>query len=509
MDAASDQLGSSGILTFSTAETVSYSSTDSLQDLADAITADITGVTAEVVQDGAGVRLEITGASAFTFSETGGGSVVDDLGIDNARLVIERSSNTIDDLFEGTTISLFQAEQGTTIQIDVEQDLNAVKTALFDFVDAYNAVKIFVNQQQVVDEDFGDTAVASIEQSLGLILGQGVAGVSEDFSVLAQIGINFVDNDTLSDPLLADTLEIDQTTLDTVLLNNPDEVRELLAFDFSTSNPNVVLLDFSGNTTYDAAGYSLNIGTVGPGVEHSASIVDDNATLDDGDSFGATTSGSFEINGNGIAYDVSTDSLDSLRDSINAAGISGVAASVISDGNGGFQLEIRSTESALTIENDTGDLLSSLSLSVESYLIESANINGSADGADDGSVTISGTTITATSATGAEGLILLYTGTASASDISLDYTTGIASQFLFDTERMLDPTTGTIQNEINSLTDRNEASEDRIEQMLVRLEIQRQDLIEQYIAMETALATMESILDSMRQTFSALSDSDS
>jgi flagellar hook-associated protein 2 len=517
-DASTTTLGSSGTLTFSTAETVDYTSTDTLQDLADAITANITGVTAEVVTDGAGVRLEITGGSAFTFSETGAGSVITDMGIDNHRLTLTRTSNTIDDLFEGVTLSLFAAEQGTTVKIDIEQDLNAVKTALIDFIDAYNAVKIFINQQGLVDEEsgeadeeagvlFGEGALANIEQSLALILGQGVTGVSAEFSVLAQIGITFVDNDALADPLLADTLEIDESTLDTALLNNPDEVRKLLSFDFSSSDPDVVLLNFSGSTTYDASGYVLNIGTVGSGVELSASINDSTVTLDDAvDGVGATTSGSFDINGTAIAYDVTTDTLDSLETAIDAAGISGVSAAVISDGSGGFQLEITSTVDAMTIDNDTGDLLTSLSLTVESYLVESANIGGTADGADDGSVTVSGNVLTVTSSSGAEDLKLLYTGSSSASGIQLDFTTGVASGMFFELDRILDSETGTIQNEIDALSDQNDAAADRIEDMLVRLEIQRQDLLARFFAMEAALATMKSILENMRQTFNLQSN---
>ena len=77
-----------------------------------------------------------------------------------------------------------------------------------------------------------------------------------------------------------------------------------------------------------------------------------------------------------------------------------------------------------------------------------------------------------------------------------------------ETERILDSTTGSIQNEIDSLTDRNETSADRIDQMLTRLEIQRKNLLDRFIVMETALATMERIMDSMRQTFAALSSND-
>ena len=79
-------------------------------------------------------------------------TVLTGLSIAKTDLIVERAENTIDDLYEGITLSLFQAEVGTTIKFDVEQDLNGVKTAITDFVEAYNAVKVFANSQTLVDE---------------------------------------------------------------------------------------------------------------------------------------------------------------------------------------------------------------------------------------------------------------------------------------------------------------------------------------------------------------------
>ena len=512
------QLGSSGTLTFSTSDTVTYTSTDTLSDLATAITANVTGVTATVVQDGAKYRLEITGSSAFTFSETGGGSVITDMNLDNARLKITRTDNTIKDLFSGVTLSLFQAEQGTTIKIDIENDLNSVKSAISDFLDAYNAIKIFVNEQQLsegeADEDvpgsgalYSNSALASIEQSLSLILGRGTDGVSTDYSVLAQIGIDFVDNSTVGDPLLEDTLEVDETTLDKALLNNLEDVRKLFSFDFSTSNANVVLLDFTAASTYAAAGYTLNIGAVGSGEDLSKSVTSKTALLNDaGDGVGATSSGTFSINGTPIVYDITTDTLETLATAINTAAITGITASAIADGAGKFQLQILSTQTPITVSGDTGNLVTNLTLAQQSTLIGSANINGAADGSADGSVTISGNVIVATSSTGAEGLRLLYAGsTGSVSGITLDYTVGLGANLFFKLDQLMDDKTGIVHNEIEALSDQNEVSNDRIELMLERLDYQREQLLIQFVAMETALSSMNRILDSIRQTFEVLS----
>jgi flagellar hook-associated protein 2 len=384
--------------------TVNYSDTDSLTSIASTINGLGAGVTAEVVADGSSYRLHIEkddGAAISLGNDTD--NLLTGLGVAKQNLLIERNTNTINDLFAGVTLNLYQAEAGTTVKLDVEQDLTAVKTAVTSFVDAYNAVKQFVNQQNLTNEEtggksedagplFGARTLNEVESTLSRLLGQGTSGVDSAFRVLAQIGVNFVDNDSLSDPLLADTLEIDESTLDEALLNNPEDVRRLFGFDMSTSDPRISLLGFTGNTTYDASGYTLNL----------------------------THDGT----------------------SLTGADINGVP----------------------------------------------------------GSATVNGNIITITDATGANGLQLFYSGNTDASGIQIDFTVGLAADMFADIDAIIDSTTGSIQGEIDTLTDQNEVAEERIDEMLRRLDYQREQLTNKFIAMETSLATMNRILDSIKQT---------
>ena len=490
--------------------TVNYSGTDSVTDLANSINA-IAGVSASVVTTGGATRLEITGDGGQTINLSGDtGSAIEDLGLTNKQL-IERNSNTISDLFGGVTLTLFGAEPGTTIRVEVESDLNAVKTAVSGFATAYNELKIFMNQQQLANPDTGEATeetgplfrnptLGSIEQSLSAVLGNGAEGTSSAFTVLAQIGIDFVNNDAIADPLLRDTLSIDETELDENLLNNIEDIERLFAFDFSSSDPRVQLLGFTGETTYDSNGYTINIGNYGSANELSGEANSDTATLNDGtDSVGATTSGSFDINGIAIAYDVTTDSLDSLADSINAAGIDGVAARVIDGPGGGKQLSISSSQDPLVVNNDTGDLLGALALTTEDYLVGSANVGGAGDGSDDGTATTSGRIITVTDQNGAEGLRLLYNGTGDASNIEVDFTIGVGAKMFFELEQLLDSESGSLEAEVDTLNAQNRAAETRVDEMIVRLDYQRERLLERFIVMEQALARMNSVLDQIRE----------
>lgn len=264
------QVGSAGTITFSGGGAIAYTAADTLLTLATNITAGAVGVTATVVTDGAGERLEISSATAFTMTETGGGTALTDLGINNKRLLSQQATNTITETFTGVTLSLFQASAGTTIKFDIERDLTAVKTQIVSFVDSYNAVREVINSHRLLNSQTGlvssdagvlynSNALKEVDEALNLILGQGVTGVSDAFRVFAQIGINFVNNNALSDELQKDTLTIDQTKLDAALLSNTDDVRRLFSFDFTPSDPRVSLLGFDANTKYSPTGYTVNI----------------------------------------------------------------------------------------------------------------------------------------------------------------------------------------------------------------------------------------------------------
>ena len=390
-------------------QTVNYNDTDSLQTLASNITAGGLGVTASVIQSDSGYKLQIVktdGASIAFGGDTGNFLAATTPAKEN--LLIERSSNTISDLFNGVTLSLYGAEPGTTVKLDIDRDLSAVKTQISSFVTAYNAVRHFVNDQNQTDSStgaksadagplYGSRTLSSIAQALSSVIGNGTQGVSKAFSVIAQIGIDFVDNNTVTDPLDKDTLKLDETKLDSMLTSNPEDVRRMFAFDFSSSDPRVSLLDFNGSTAYNQTGYTLNL-------------------TDDG-------------------------------------------------------------------TNLTG-----------------ADINGVAS-----STTFSGNTITATDATGANGLKLFYSGTGDLSNVSINFTVGAATQMFFDLQSALDASSGSIQSEVDALTDQNTQTQTRVDSMLASIDYQKTLLTEKFTNMETQLAQMQSILDSIKQTTDAWS----
>lgn len=732
------------------------------------------GITATVVTDGSGVRMEFSSATAFTMTDTG--SALTDLGVDNKRRVIERESNTVDDLFAGVTVSLFQAEVGTTINLDIERNLNEIKTSVSTFVESYNELRRFINDQRTLvetqDEDdetvqsgilFSSEALDRADTQLSAIIGGGVAGVNSNYSVLAQIGVDFIPLGSEADPLDANILEIDEATLDNALLNNVEDIRRLFSFDFTPSDPRVSLINFNRNTEYSAAGFTLNVqpntgsnsslyseelddaywnkvrstisadATTAPSGQMTAdglvgdltdnthyvtnlapftvtagesytysvyakdgesardstriqlaggnfppeSYVDVNLTngtlteegvgadgysIEDagngwyrisvtataittgpattemysmagintvytGDgtvdtyfsgaqletaatsstqvtsftTINSTTfapaavddprnSGNFDAteirasaintdhgvsNGStasvtagetyeysaylkegdrsrarlslntGFGANTSVDvRLDAGLASIVTTGAGADSATIEDAGNGWYKVTLTATatssETTTSLEARSMDAVSGLSFTgdgttASTYIYDmkmvatssavpgdyvpttgtaqagvaaTANIGGDASGADDGSVTVSATGNSLTVNTGdAAGMQLFFDGFAGPTSVDLNYTVGVGAQMFFAIEDLLDESTGTVETEIDALTDTNVISEDRITEMLARLDIQRRSLLERFIAMETALATNARILESVQASAESLNSS--
>ena len=488
--------------------TVNYDTTvDSLDALATRITSTVANVTATVVADGDGFRLDITSTNpTITVADTSG--LLADLAVNND-LVIERNTNTVSDLFTGVTMSLFQAEPGTTIRVEIEQDLTALKTQIQNVVTAYNDVRTIINGHGLTDPTtgeksddagvlFGVRLVSDIRASLANLVGSSVSGVNQAFSILAQIGIEIAD-DSVTDPLLTGTLVIDDTKLDEALLNNAADVRRLLGFDFSSSDPSVSLLGFSGATTFSASGYTLNIGNVDYTSDATA-LSDRAAALDTVTT--ATGNGTFDVNGTAVAYDTATDSLDDLAAAVTAA-VPGVTATVVTTSQG-FVLRLAATNATITVDNDTADLLAELKIVAQPDVISQANIGGLADGTDNTTITIVGRTVTVTDQSGAEGLQLFYDGVGPTSAISLNLTTGFASEMFFLLDLMTDDSSGSVPGEIAVLEGQDIISKERIAAIEARIEIERQSLVEKFARMEAALATLNRVLDTITQQFDAL-----
>lgn len=446
--ASADVTGLTGTGTFtitggSGSSSVTVAAGDTLQDIRDKINnvKDTTGIQASVVKVSETestlilTSVEEGEANRMSFSDDSG-SVLQSLGVltdattinaanviddgNNASITLDgitvtRGSNEFSDLIDGLSISLYDAEPGTEITIEIEQDLNQAKTAILNFVEAYNAVQTFINEKTFVDpttgessEDavlLGNTSVKGIESALQQIAGSFANGVTDrpdkdDYSVLAEIGLDFVAYGANEDPMLSKTIDLDEAALNEALLNEPQEVMELFLFRGKSDNSDVTMTGFDGKT--NAATYEFNI-----------------------DASGGTI--------NSVTYDITVN------------GVTTTGKNAVVSGN-----SIRT----------------------------------------------------------ADGLRLFYGGDANASDTATVTTSiGIGAQFYFELDSILDEEDGSLTQAISDLEVQTTSYEEKVDRIDERLTRQREVLMDQFIAMESALARMKNIQSSLDELMAAGKDS--
>lgn len=446
--ASADVTGLTGTGTFTItggtgSSSVTVAAGDTLQDISDKINnvKDTTGIQASVVKVSETestlilTSVEEGEANRMSFSDDSG-SVLQNLGIltdpttinaanvidvgNNASITLDgitvtRGSNEFSDLIDGLSISLYDAEPGTEITIEIEQDLNQAKTAILNFVEAYNAVQTFINEKTFVDPTtgespeeavlLGNTSVKGIESALQQIAGSFANGVTDrpgknDYSVLAEIGLGFVAYGANEDPMLGKTIDLDEAALNEALLNEPQEVMELFLFRGKSDNSDVTMTGFDNKT--NAATYEFNI-----------------------DASGGTI--------NSVTYDITVN------------GVTTTGKNAVVSGN-----SIRT----------------------------------------------------------ADGLRLFYSGDANASDTATVTTSvGIGAQFYFELDSILNEEDGTLTQAISEIEAQNTSYEEKVDRIDERLTRQREVLMDQFIAMESALARMKNIQSSLDELMAAGKDS--
>ena len=250
---------------------VAVSNTATVQDVVDVINASGADVTGSIIDDGGAVdplKIVVQGnqpgtANAVTarmFRVTGGGAEQDELTFTAVQAASDtsvtvdgitfiRSTNTITDIIPGVTLNIESLGSGT---LTISTDNTAITGNIQDFVDAFNELIAFIDEQTEFNPEtfatgtlFGNSSVQNLETTLRRIATGQVTGASGPFEFLSQIGIT-TQNDG--------KLFLDEVKLDAALTTDLDSVVSLFTSSGSTTDANVTFVGFTDNTvpgTYD------------------------------------------------------------------------------------------------------------------------------------------------------------------------------------------------------------------------------------------------------------------
>jgi len=263
------------------------------------------------------VSLESTIADSYSTLDWGGFNALDEVrkrelvaGAD-ASIVVDgvtttSADNTVDDVISGVALNLLKADADTTITLNVDRDLDMIMEKISAFVDAYNEVMTYIQQQQSYDNDeeetggilFGDGTLSSVKSDISSTLIQSVWGVSSEYSMMGLVGINLDKEGQLN---------IDSDKLEGYLKTNFNDVRNLFAANGSTNGGTLEYISHSRDT--QAGEYTVNITTAAT----QSTSTSDNGTVGENETLTIT-------DGDKVAeIDLTTDmTLSGIKNAINS-----------------------------------------------------------------------------------------------------------------------------------------------------------------------------------------------
>ena len=238
--------------------TVDVDAGSTLNELVAAINsdADNPGITASVFDDGLGLptskHLRLTGddlgaehaitditltdidnfSDDFTTTQQAQNSMikVDGYPLDSG-VYIQRSSNQISDIITGVELKLQSAGNAN---VTVENDISTIASKIEEFVSSVNYVLEYIREETKYDEEteeygimIGNYVFNMVYNSIRSIMTSSISGLDDAgnvYTMLAQIGIS-------TDPDNNGLFEIDESTLDTALTYNLEDVAALFIQD--------------------------------------------------------------------------------------------------------------------------------------------------------------------------------------------------------------------------------------------------------------------------------------
>ena len=262
--------------------TISDTSTDTIQDLLDAIESAFSGnVTATVNSSGKIVVTDNSSGTSqldvnliennegggtlnfgtFSATTTGRDAISGDLqtGQDAAVEVdgiqLTRDSNSISDILQGVTLNLHKADTTSTVNVSVARDYDTIKSNVKDFIKKYNDIIDFINQQFTYDTDkkkagtlLGDTTLISVQSEIKNIVTDRISNLPAKLRSLAQVGV-----DTDSEGKLS----IDESKFDEKIQDNFSGVVKIFSAIGETTDTDISYVNHTKNTLPGV--YSVNV----------------------------------------------------------------------------------------------------------------------------------------------------------------------------------------------------------------------------------------------------------
>jgi len=506
------------------------STNNTLQGVANAINDSAAGVTAVIVRDGAAgdtpYRMILTSRTSGVSNQisvtnnlaaTAGDSTRLEFDLDNpleaasdasvslgsgpGAITITSNANRLDNVLGGVTLDLLKADPAQPITLTVAQDAKPATDAVQKFVDDFNGLMEYIDQQTRYDKEsdtagilLGNRSIIQLQDDIRSAVLNVIPGAGS-LNRLSAIGITVTDKGRL---------ELNSAKLSDVLNGrvagaNPSDVIKLFSFTGDSTHPQVQFLLGSSRTKSGTTPYGIDI-TQAP---EQASITATSALAD-----------SIVIDGSNNTFSLKIDGAE-LDNLVLAAGTYTRAALAEH-----LQSVIRSSPDLSGRSVSVGLAANSLRIASESYGATSqvTGLGGTALAAlgfagteSDGGVDVAGTFIVNGETESAIGRGRVLTGNSenkntadlqvrvsltssqvvAGEEASLTVTRGVASRLDQVLGTLLDSTSGRVKQVDERFDDEAEDIQKVIDRQKSRFDAQQESLLKQFQALETAVSQLK------------------
>ena len=432
-------------------------------------------------------------------------------------ITITSDTNEFEDVIGGVTLEILDTtEEGESISVTTGTDTDAIKESINTFISYYNEVIEFISEQNSYDSDsgesgvlFGDYTIQSLQNSLRNTLSSLVDGLESRYNQLYTIGIGF---DT--DGLLAIK---DSSKLEAALNDNLNDVIDLFTDSGGSDNGGIEFI--SATTDSQVGDYDVNITQAATrGHFQGAAITDPSReaiVLNSSNNrlkFVVDGLVSDEIVLNEGTYDSAEELIEEIQtriDNDDKIGGMGLEVTWVSTGNTGY------------IDLTSASYGSSSKVQIKTSIGDSAfAVLGLATGVNYTGLDVEGT-INGEEAVGkgqyltgkegneyTEGLKLKITLDESqlgdGAEGTISVVKGAMSKLYAKLEAINQDDSGVLNSRISYYEDSVEDLADQIEAFDERLELRRQRLEDEFIAMEETLSELSTLSDYLITQFDSV-----
>lgn len=396
-------------------------------------------------------------------------------------ILLNRSSNVVTDAITGVTLTLTADDVGAVTNIQIDRFVDAARTSMQSFVDAYNGLVAFLKAQGTASTTstpplYGQSVIRTARSQLPSLLLETVGGAAADLATVGQAGLSLTRDGTLT---------LDTAKFDDAFKNRQSDLRTLFTEQRTATGTGLTFVSSAQTST--GGSRAIDITSLAT-----------KATL-------LTSGFSGLYDAGGTADGLTVTDTNSGRTATIALTTGMTTANIVSALQSAFDtnaLNLTATQVGNEIQLDQLGYGSGAGISLaftglgdgaaEAWAADTAVAGTDVAGTIGGfAATGIGQLLVGTSGTDAAGLTIEYSGVTTGAVGSVNLSLGAGARIERLLDQFLNTGNGLVDSKVSALDTINARLATRVSALDARLERRRAVLLANYLQMETAIARLK------------------